>query len=480
MLQILDIAALVAPESLQTIGYLAAAILFILALAGLSRQETARAGNVAGIAGMALAVVVTLFSRGDLSYALTAGCIVAGGAVGALAAAKVRMTAMPEMVAILNGFGGLGTVFVGFSSYLTEAEYASSAAMNIHLVEVYVGVAIGALTFVGSMVAWGKLAGRWTSAPVLLPARHLLNLVLLAGLIAAAVPVMGAAPGEAVVFLGVNAAISALLGLHLVAAIGGADMPVVVSLLNSYSGWAAAAAGFMLGNDLLIITGALVGSSGAILSHIMAEGMNRSLVNVVFGGFGTSDQKTPGDRGSGSSRGAEAGEARATDADEVAQLLERAERVAIVPGYGMAVARAQHAVSQLTRKLRRAGKEVTFGIHPVAGRMPGHMNVLLAEAEVPYDLVLEMSQINPTFADTDVVLVVGANDIVNPSATDDPTSPIWGMPQMQVWKADTVVVLKRSLSPGYAGVANPLFFRENTRMFFGDAREQLEALGERL
>jgi NAD(P) transhydrogenase subunit beta len=457
------------PESLPTIGYLAAAILFILSLGGLSKQNTARRGNVFGIIGMAIAISMTFAITENISWAWSAGPIAIGAALGAAAAARVEMTSMPELVAILHSFVGLAAVLVGVATFLEPKSSLTGAEHSIHMVEIYVDVAIGAITFTGSVMAWGKLSGRITSDPLKLPGRHVINLLMLVGIIVLGVFFTIEARFDSLTLLLVNAGIAAVLGAHLVLAIGGADMPVVVSLLNSYSGWAAAAAGFMLSNDLLIITGALVGSSGAILSYIMCRGMNRSLVNVIFGGFDTAGG------GSATAQGPE-GDAQSASSEQVAELLDRSESVVIVPGYGMAVAQAQHAVSQLTKRLRRAGKDVTFGIHPVAGRMPGHMNVLLAEADIPYDIVHEMEDVNDDFVDTDVVLVVGANDIVNPDAMTDTSSPIYGMPQLEVWDASTVVVLKRSLSPGYAGVPNPLFFHENTLMYFGDAEESLNKL----
>lgn len=456
-------------ESLQTIGYLSSAILFILSLGGLSHQETAKVGNLCGIAGMALALFVTFGANTEMAYAWAAAAVAAGGVIGVVAALRVAMTALPELVAMLHSFVGLAAVLVGFSTFLAESHEAS----GVLLTEIYVDVAIGAITFTGSVIAWGKLSGKMSGNPLVLPGRHILNLAMVIAVIGLAVPYIGsahAAEPTSLYLLGANAAIACVLGIHLVVAIGGADMPVVVSLLNSYSGWAAAAAGFMLENDLLIITGALVGSSGAILSYIMCRGMNRSLANVVFGGFGTESTSSSSDDGKDKS------DVHSTDATEVAGLLREADRVAIVPGYGMAVAQAQHAVSRLTKELRDDDTEVVFGIHPVAGRMPGHMNVLLAEADVPYDIVKELEDVNPGLPDTDVVLVIGANDTVNPDALVDESSPIYGMPQIEVWDADNVVVFKRSLSTGYAGVPNPLFFRENTLMFFGDAGNTVEAL----
>ena len=457
------------PDSLPTIGYLVAAILFILSLGGLSKQKTARRGNVFGIIGMAIAIAMTFAITEDISWAWSAGPIAVGAALGAMAAARVEMTSMPELVAILHSFVGLAAVLVGVSTFLDPQPGLTGAEHSIHMVEIYVDVAIGAITFTGSVVAWGKLSGRITSDPLKLPGRHAINLLMLVGIVLLGVYFTLEAPFEPLTLLLINAGIAAVLGAHLVLAIGGADMPVVVSMLNSYSGWAAAAAGFMLSNDLLIITGALVGSRGAIRSYLRCRGINRSLVNVIFGGFDTADS-------GGARTESPQGDAQSASSEQVAELLDRAESVVIVPGYGMAVAQAQHAVSHLTKRLRRAGVDVKFGIHPVAGRMPGHMNVLLAEADIPYDIVHEMEDVNDEFGETDVVLVIGANDIVNPDAMTDKSSPIYGMPQLEVWHANTVVVLKRSLSPGYAGVPNPLFFRENTLMYFGDAEESLNKL----
>jgi NAD(P) transhydrogenase subunit beta len=458
------------PESLATVGYLLAAVLFIQALGGLSNQETARRGNIYGIVGMVIAIGVTLGIVGDLSWAWAIGPVVAGATIGVLWASTVPMTSMPQMVAILNSFVGLGAVFVSYSSFLDPPSGLTAAEMTIHDVEVYVDVAVGALTFTGSVIAYGKLGGMIRSQPLLLPGRHFLNLLALGVLVAAGVPFVGEMSTMNMTWLTLNAGLAGLLGLHMVMAIGGADMPVVVSLLNSYSGWAAAAAGFLLSNDLLIITGALVGSSGAILSYIMCQGMNRSLTNVILGGWGTEPQDGATDEAG------DRGEATSVETGEVARSLTDARRVVIVPGYGMAVAGAQHAVSRLTSRLRDAGVEVRFAIHPVAGRMPGHMNVLLAEADVPYDIVDELEVANPSLPGTDVVLVVGANDIVNPDAVDDPSTPIYGMPQIEVWNAERVVIIKRSLSPGYAGVPNPLFYRDNTWMYFGDATDRIEEL----
>ncbi len=452
--------------------YLGAAVLFILSLGGLSSQETARRGNLYGILGMTLAVAATLLSaRMDGGRGLFAAAAVPGAIVGAVLAARVAMTSMPELVAMLHSFVGLAAVFVGFASHLEPQEGMSAGAALVHEIEIYVGIFVGAVTFTGSVVAFGKLRGLVRSAPLTLPGRHLLNLAIVLGSAALGVLYVQQAPHGGMQPLLIMTALSSLLGVHLVMAIGGADMPVVVSMLNSYSGWAAAAAGFMLGNDLLIVTGALVGSSGAILSYIMCRAMNRSFWSVILGGFGTGEGEAPAP----AARGA-GGEARSIEASEVAERLAGAREVVIVPGYGMAVAQAQRAVADLTRRLRERGVRVRFAIHPVAGRLPGHMNVLLAEAGVPYDIVLEMEEIDDDFPRTDVVLVIGANDIVNPSAMEDPASPIYGMPVLRVWESDLVVVLKRSLKSGYAGIDNPLFYKDNTRMLFGDARASVEAL----
>lgn len=460
------------PETLQTVGYLIAAVLFIRSLGGLAQQKTARMGNMLGIAGMALALAITFGKGIDFAWAWALPAIGVGAAIGGLAASRVAMTAMPELVAILHSFVGLAAVLVGFATYLAPGDL-TGVAESIHLIEVYAAVAIGAVTFTGSIIAWAKLRGTISGSPLLLPARHFLNLIALVALIVMGVMFVQDGHGDrAMMLLLINSGLSAVLGVHLVMAIGGADMPVVVSLLNSYSGWAAAAAGFMLSNDLLIVTGALVGSSGAILSYIMCRGMNRSIWNVVFGGFGTGDKKKAD--GPVDTRGID--DVYSSTGEEVAGALKRAKRVVIIPGYGMAVARAQHAVSELTRRLTEDGCEVYFGIHEVAGRMPGHMNVLLAEADIPYDIVLEREECNPKLEGCDVTLVIGANDIVNPDALVDETSPIYGMPQLEVWDSGTVVVFKRSMSTGYAGVQNPLFFRDNTWMYFGDARDTVDEL----
>jgi len=451
--------------------YLVAAVLFVLSLAGLSRQETARRGNLLGMVGMALALVATVVLSVDVSersplttLLLIALVLIIGIAVGTWRARSVEMTQMPEMIAMLHSFVGAAAVLVGFNSYLTETH-----ADGVHLVEVFLGVLIGAVTFTGSIVAYLKLSAKMKSAPLTLPGRNWLNL---GALVASAGALGWFLASPSLVPLVLMTVVALALGWHLVAAIGGGDMPVVVSMLNSYSGWAAAAAGFMLSNDLLIVTGALVGSSGAILSYIMCRAMNRSFVSVILGGFGAEGGTVVS---AGAADGAQ-GTHTEIEAAEVAELLKSASSVVITPGYGMAVAKAQYPVADLVARLRAAGVEVRFGVHPVAGRLPGHMNVLLAEAKVPYDIVLEMDEINDDLAATDVVLVIGANDTVNPAALEDPGSPIAGMPVLEVWKAKQVVVFKRSMATGYAGVQNPLFFRENTAMLFGDAKDQVERI----
>ena len=459
-------------EGALTIAYLVAGVLFIRSLGGLSKQETARRGNLFGFVGMGIAMVATALNPAVTTYQVMAVCLALGAAVGAVVARRVAMTAMPELVAILHSFVGLAAVLVGVSSFLQPGgETLVGVARGIHLVELWIGIAVGAITFTGSVVAWAKLRGTISGRPLLLPGRHLLNLAIAIAIVGLGVPFVQNPGGElALTFLLTMTGLSCLLGVHLVLAIGGADMPVVVSLLNSYSGWAAAAAGFVLSNDLLIVTGALVGSSGAILSIIMCRAMNRSILNVVFGGFGTAEGKAP------VKTGEDQGEVQPVEAEGVAEWLREAKEVVIVPGYGMAVARAQNAVYELTQDLEKRGTNVRFAIHPVAGRLPGHMNVLLAEAGVPYDIVHEMEKINEDFPDTDVVLVIGANDIVNPGALDDPSSAIYGMPVLEAWKATRVVVLKRGMAAGYAGVENPLFFLENTHMLFGDAKKSMDAL----
>ena len=455
---------------LVTAAYIVAAILFIFSLAGLSKHETSKQGNIFGITGMAIALIVTILGpdSGHVGWIIFA--MIVGGAIGVYLARKVEMTQMPELVAILHSFVGLAAVLVGFNSYLDSGTVPMVGVMeNIHLTEVFLGIFIGAVTFTGSIVAYGKLRGIFSSKPLALPHRHKLNLAaLVVSLLLLIVFVRAESTGTQVFALIIMTLIALAFGWHLVASIGGADMPVVVSMLNSYSGWAAAAAGFMLSNDLLIVTGALVGSSGAILSYIMCKAMNRSFISVIAGGFGTE---------SGSSDESEAaGEHREISPEETAEMLKASSSVIITPGYGMAVAQAQYPVAEITARLRALGINVRFGIHPVAGRLPGHMNVLLAEAKVPYDVVLEMDEINDDFSETDTVLVIGANDTVNPAAQDDPRSPIAGMPVLEVWKAHNVIVFKRSMNTGYAGVQNPLFFKENTQMLFGDAKASVEAI----
>jgi len=458
-------------DSFVTVAYLVAGVLFILSLGGLSTQKSAPRGNAYGMAGMLIAVAVTAVS-GVRDFGLLAGAVAVGALIGAVLALRVEMTSMPELVAVLHSFVGLAAVLVGVASYLAGPAQASTTEGLIHEIEVYVGVFVGAVTFTGSIIAFGKLKGLIGSKPLLLPGRHLINMAMLASCIALAVPFLGAGPGGDLRSLLMQAGIAGVLGIHLVMAIGGADMPVVVSMLNSYSGWAASAAGFMLGNDLLIVTGALVGSSGAILSIIMCRAMNRSFLSVILGGFGSEEGKTPAKSGGA----APAGEVHAVTAAETAELLRDAKSVIVVPGYGMAVAHAQYPVYEIATLLKSRGTEVRFAIHPVAGRLPGHMNVLLAEAKVPYDIVLEMEAINEDFPKTDVVMVIGANDIVNPGALDDTTSPIYGMPVLEVWKSKAVIVMKRGMAAGYAGVENPLFFRENTSMLFGDAKKNVDAI----
>ena len=452
-------------------AYLGASILFILALSGLSNQETARRGNYFGMSGMAIALLATILGIVTANYILMFACIAIGGVIGLVLAKKVEMTQMPELVAILHSLVGLAAVVVGFGTFLDHSVVFSGVEKTIHNVEIYLGILIGALTFSGSVVAYLKLSAKIGGKPLLLPGRHFLNLILLLGAITCMVQFVNAADDtQALNFLLVMTAISLLFGIHMVLAIGGADMPVVVSMLNSYSGWAAAATGFMLSNDLLIVIGALVGSSGAILSYIMCRAMNRKFLSVIAGGFGTTSSKGSD---SSASAGSEA-DVQAIDAESVANMLLAAKKVMILPGYGMAVAQAQHSVFEMSRKLREAGVDVRFGIHPVAGRMPGHMNVLLAEARVPYDIVFEMEEINEDFPNVDVSIVIGANDIVNPAAQEVPDSPIAGMPVLEPWLGKTTVVLKRSMASGYAGVDNPLFYKENTRMLFGDAKSSID------
>jgi H+-translocating NAD(P) transhydrogenase subunit beta len=480
------------PATLTTVSYIGAIILFILSLGGLSNPETSRRGNWYGIIGMTIAVLATVFGAklveipgGHEEWKLVmpdglvwiVAAMAVGGTIGIIAARVVKMTQMPELVAIMHSLVGLAACTIGFASFIdTSTTFPTVAEHAIHLMEIYIGVLIGAVTFSGSVIAFGKLSGKISGKPVILPARHLMNL---AGLLVViyygyVFTVGGGLHGgtptlNEMLPLIVMTVISLLFGIHMVMAIGGADMPVVVSMLNSYSGWAAAATGFMLGNDLLIVVGALVGSSGAILSYIMCRAMNRHFLAVIAGGFGTAEGSV-----AKKADGEPQGEVTPISAVETAELLKEAKSVIIVPGYGMAVAQAQHTVYEITKLLREQGKNVRFGIHPVAGRMPGHMNVLLAEAKVPYDIVMEMDELNEDFPDTDVAMVIGANDIVNPAAEDDPTSPIAGMPVLQVWKAKTSIVMKRSMASGYAGVDNPLFYKENNRMLFGDAKKMLD------
>ncbi|HDD9176727.1 TPA: Re/Si-specific NAD(P)(+) transhydrogenase subunit beta [Escherichia coli] len=454
---------------LVTVAYIIAALLFIFSLAGLSKHETSRAGIVFGITGMAIALAATILSSQAANLAWLLVAMMAGGGIGIFLAQRVEMTEMPELVAILHSFVGLAAVLVGINSYIDHPPLNDTAMTAIHLMEVFLGIFIGAITFTGSVVAFGKLRGIFASKPLMLPGRHGMNLAAL--LVSFALMIVFVCSDNLLwqsLALSVMTLIALVFGWHLVASIGGADMPVVVSMLNSYSGWAAAAAGFMLSNDLLIVTGALVGSSGAILSYIMCKAMNRAFISVIAGGFGN--------EGTASDGSAPQGEHHECSAAEVAEALKNARSVIITPGYGLAVAQAQYPVQELTNRLIALGVKVQFGIHPVAGRLPGHMNVLLAEAKVSYDIVLEMEEINDDFSDTDVVLVIGANDTVNPAAQEDPGSPIAGMPVLEVWKAQQVVVFKRSMNTGYAGVQNPLFFKENTTMLFGDAKASVEAI----
>ncbi|MBL6985929.1 MAG: Re/Si-specific NAD(P)(+) transhydrogenase subunit beta [Methylobacter sp.] len=455
-------------QSLVTMSYIVATVLFIFSLSGLSNQETARRGNYYGMLGMAIAIIATALSASVTSYVVLIIALLIGGAIGVKAALKVEMTQMPELVAIMHSLVGMAAVLVGYANFMDSSLSLSGVEKNIHEVEIYVGILIGAVTFSGSVIAFGKLSERISGKPMLLPARHWLNLgLLVAAVFLGRLFLQQAEAGGGTFPLLLMTIIALAFGVHMVMAIGGADMPVVVSMLNSYSGWAAAATGFMLSNDLLIVTGALVGSSGAILSYIMCRAMNRNFISVIAGGFGTA---------SGGEAAVIEGEVQPIDADETAQLLLTAKNIVIIPGYGMAVAQAQHTVNEITKLLRDKGKKVGFGIHPVAGRMPGHMNVLLAEAKVPYDIVYEMDEINEDWDHVDVSIVIGANDIVNPSALDDPNSPIAGMPVLECWKGETTIVLKRSMASGYAGVGNPLFVLENTRMLFGDANATMQAV----
>ena len=457
-------------KEIQIAAYLFASILFILSLGSLSSQESAKRGVMYGIIGMLIAILATVMGAGVQGHAYIISAIAVASVIGILLARRVEMTSMPQLVAILHSFVGLAAVLVGFGSYLDPKTQALTGTEHtIHLVEVFIGIFIGALTFTGSIIALGKLEGKVRSKPLLYPGRHLVNIILLVACIVLGVLFAGAQLQDGLMYLYLMTAISGFIGVMLVMAIGGADMPVVVSMLNSYSGWAASAAGFMLGNDLLIVTGALVGSSGAILSIIMCEAMNRSFFSVILGGFGNAPAAA------GEEKAIE-GEVTAINHEEVAQLLKEAKSLVIVPGYGMAVAKAQYPIFEMVQTLRKAGKKVRFAIHPVAGRLPGHMNVLLAEANVPYDIVLEMDEINDDLPDTDVVMVIGANDVVNPGAQDDPSSPIYGMPVIEAWKAEKVIVMKRSMSVGYAGVENPLFYKPNTEMLYGDAKESVQKI----
>ncbi len=477
------------PQTFLTVSYLLASVFFILSLGGLSTQESARRGNIYGVAGILVAVIATAMGQGVSNYALLGTVIAIGAAIGAVLAARVAMTTMPELVAMLHSFVGLAAVLVGLANFMQaphgaglEHDAMTGAMVVIHDIEIFIGVFIGAITFSGSIIAFGKLRGSISGNSLLLPARHWLNLgMVLAALYFGILFTQSASSGTDPFFAGLAAGLGPLLlmtglalliGIHMVMAIGGADMPVVVSMLNSYSGWAAAAAGFMLSNNLLIVTGALVGSSGAILSVIMCRAMNRSFISVILGGFGSSTTKPS----ASSATQTPAGEVVSIDAVEVARMLKDTKSVVIVPGYGMAVAQAQHPIHQITEILRKTGIQVRFAIHPVAGRLPGHMNVLLAEANVPYDIVEEMDEINGDFPETGVVLVVGANDVVNPAAQTDKSSPIYGMPVLEVWKAKNCIVLKRGMASGYAGVDNPLFYAENSRMLFGDAKKSIDSV----
>ncbi|MBF0289107.1 MAG: Re/Si-specific NAD(P)(+) transhydrogenase subunit beta [SAR324 cluster bacterium] len=461
------------PSGVITIAYIIASAFFILSLGGLSAQESARRGNQFGIIGMIIAVGATMFHQEVGSYVWLIFLMIVGGAIGALLASKVEMTAMPQLVAILHSFVGLAAVLVGIASHLAPNPM-QGAELIIHEIEIILGVFIGGVTFTGSVIAFGKLQGVIGSAPLNYPMRHKLNAGMIGACVLLGALFIAGSAGTSLTALLLITLISFVLGVLLVMAIGGADMPVVVSMLNSYSGWAAAAAGFMLSNDLLIVTGALVGSSGAILSYIMCSAMNRSFISVIAGGFGVAEGTVV------TSADGEVGTVTEIFADETADMLSMAQSVIIIPGYGMAVAQAQHIVRELTEKLRSQDVEVRFAIHPVAGRLPGHMNVLLAEANLPYDIVLEMEEINEDFPKTDVVLVIGANDIVNPCALDDPSSPIYGMPVLETWKAKTTIVMKRSMAAGYSGIDNPLYYKDNTRMLFGDAKASLSAIASAL
>lgn len=458
-------------SSLITVSYLAAAILFILALGGLKDNDSARRGNLYGIIGMAIAILVTISAFVTKNHNILIVVMVIGGVAGFVLSRRVKMTQMPELVAILHSLVGLAAVLIGFANFLDTSVNLTGVEKTIHEIEIFIGICIGSLTFTGSVIAYGKLSGMIGGSPLMLPAKHWLNLVMFIAVMVVGVQFVGAQDhADAFTLLIVMTIIAMVFGMHMVAAIGGADMPVVISMLNSYSGWAAAATGFMLSNDLLIVTGALVGSSGAILSYIMCRAMNRNFLSVIAGGFGT----TSNSKSSAST--AVQGDVTEIDIAETAQLLNVAKQVMFIPGYGMAMAQAQHAVSEISKILLAKGVNVRFGIHPVAGRMPGHMNVLLAEAKVPYDIVFEMDEINDDFPDVNVSVVIGANDTVNPSAQEDEDSPIAGMPVLEVWKSETTIVLKRGMAAGYAGVDNPLFVKDNSRMLFGDAKASLDLL----
>jgi len=460
---------IVIAKEIQTAAYLFASILFILSLGSLSSQESAKRGVFYGIIGMAIAIIATVFGQGVAGHVYIMAAIAIASLIGLMLARKVEMTSMPQLVAILHSFVGLAAVLVGFGSYLDpKTQSLHGAAHTIHLVEVFIGIFIGAITFTGSIIAWGKLEGKVRSKALMYPGRHAVNIILLLACILLGVLFASAEGTNGLIYLYIMTAIASFIGIMLVMAIGGGDMPVVVSMLNSYSGWAASAAGFMLGNDLLIVTGALVGSSGAILSIHMCHAMNRSFFSVILGGFGNAPAK-------GEAKAIE-GEVTSVNHEEVAGLLKEAKSVVIVPGYGMAVAKAQYPIYDMVQTLQKAGKKVRFAIHPVAGRLPGHMNVLLAEANVPYDIVLEMDEINEDMPSTDVVMVIGANDVVNPSAQDDPASSIYGMPVIEVWKAEKVIIMKRSMSAGYSGEDNPLFYKQNSEMLYGDAKDSVEKL----
>jgi NAD(P) transhydrogenase subunit beta len=456
-------------QNLISMVYLGSAVLFVLSLLGLNNPETARRGNFYGIFGMAIALVATLFAGHVTNWLMILGAVILGAVIGLFAAKKVKTTQLPELVALMHSLVGLAAVLVGLSSFLDQTKVLSGTEKTIHDLEVYIGILVGAVTFSGSLVAYGKLLGSISGSPLLLPARHWLNLIVVISIAVLGSQFLNAAHDQALIYLFAMVGLSLLLGIHMVMAIGGADMPVVVSMLNSYSGWAASATGFMLNNHLLIIVGALVGSSGAILSSIMCKAMNRKFLHVIAGGFGTDTKKstTP-------SAAQPAGETTSISASETAELLFDAKSVMIIPGYGMAVAQAQHTVFEISQILSQQGVQVRYAIHPVAGRMPGHMNVLLAEAKVPYDQVFEMEEINDDFKNVDVAIIIGANDIVNPAALDDPSSPIAGMPVLEVWKAKTSIVMKRGMASGYAGVDNPLFYKDNNKMLFGDAKKMLD------